>query len=408
MKLLHTGDWHLGKKLFKESRLPEQKLFLEWLFSIIENHEIDILIIAGDVFDTPSPPAEASKLFFDFLHQVSSKTTCHIVAIAGNHDSGAFLEAPKAILKDLRITLCGKINGHSLTNLSFPKLSLTLLPFFRSYDILSMARLLIEQGIIDRPSEKEEKEEEGIITQCLEKLFHQAHCQDKKNILIAHHLFGSMEKVEMGGSEQAISLSGLNSIPTNILEKYFDYVALGHIHKKYTVKDSAPKIRYSGAPLPFRFSERGKKSITVINLDSDVLQSDEIEIPEFRRLITIQTAKETLELELKKMLERDYTNELPPYLEVQLTVQAPEVGVADFIRDTISNSPIQLISLKVIVEGDEQEEAYSEVMSELPSLTELFEMFYASRYPTEPTIPESIRQSFMQLLSSAQTAEDKQ
>ena len=111
-----------------------------------------------------------------------------------------------------------------------------------------------------------ESEDDGdVILRTLSKLIQNGKSGiSKHRILIAHHIFGNMDRVEMGGSEQVISLSGLDSIPNSLLVEHFDYVALGHIHKKATLKQEAPVIRYCGAPLPFRFSENYIKSMTLI------------------------------------------------------------------------------------------------------------------------------------------------
>ena len=108
-KVLHTSDWHLGKKLYRLSRIEEQKLFLNWLSDLIITENIDALFIAGDIFDTPNPPSNALKIYFQFLKNVTDNSHCHIYIIAGNHDSGRFLEAPSGLLEDHRVTVIGQL-----------------------------------------------------------------------------------------------------------------------------------------------------------------------------------------------------------------------------------------------------------------------------------------------------------
>ena len=109
-KILHTSDWHLGKKLFKRSRIEEQRLFLNWLFETVKSQEIDFLVIAGDIFDTPTPPNEALELYFDFLEIVSKETEAHIIIISGNHDSANFIQAPSKILAKHNIHIKTKLD----------------------------------------------------------------------------------------------------------------------------------------------------------------------------------------------------------------------------------------------------------------------------------------------------------
>ena len=95
MRILHTADWHIGQKLHERSRYDEHKQFLDWLFSIIQEHKIELLLVSGDIFDTSLPSAEATKLYYEFLYQLSNETETHTVIIAGNHDSARHLEAPR-------------------------------------------------------------------------------------------------------------------------------------------------------------------------------------------------------------------------------------------------------------------------------------------------------------------------
>lgn len=105
MKILHTADWHLGKKLYKQDLQEEQKLFLEWLLEHIEQEKIDILLVAGDIFDLANPPTEARALYYWFLSKLANK--CQIVITGGNHDSAQMLDAPKELLDLLSIKVIG-------------------------------------------------------------------------------------------------------------------------------------------------------------------------------------------------------------------------------------------------------------------------------------------------------------
>ena len=97
MKLLHTSDWHLGRMLYRQKRYEEFSLFLDWLLATIEEQQIDILLVSGDIFDTTTPSNMAQKLYYNFLSRLSA-TSCHsTVIIGGNHDSPTFLNAPKGL-----------------------------------------------------------------------------------------------------------------------------------------------------------------------------------------------------------------------------------------------------------------------------------------------------------------------
>lgn len=111
MKIFHTSDWHLGRTLYGKKRYAEFEAFLNWLIEQIERKSPDLLIIAGDIFDTTSPSNKAQELYYQFLCKVAANTSCqHILIVGGNHDSPTLLNAPKELLKQLKIHVVGSIS----------------------------------------------------------------------------------------------------------------------------------------------------------------------------------------------------------------------------------------------------------------------------------------------------------
>ena len=108
MNLLHTSDWHLGRTLYGKKRDDEFTAFLDWLLQTIEKEAIDVLIVAGDVFDTSAPSHFAQKLYYQFLCQVAASSCRHVVVIAGNHDSPSFINAPQDLLAALNVHVIGQ------------------------------------------------------------------------------------------------------------------------------------------------------------------------------------------------------------------------------------------------------------------------------------------------------------
>ena len=114
MKILHTADWHLGQTFYEYDRREEHLHFLEWLKQQIRQHEIDVLLIAGDVFDSPNPSAESQRMYYRFLREVTSENpSLQIIIIAGNHDSAARLEAPNPLLEDMNIIVRGTVRRNA-------------------------------------------------------------------------------------------------------------------------------------------------------------------------------------------------------------------------------------------------------------------------------------------------------
>ena len=96
LKILHTSDWHLGRRLYGRLRYEEFEAFLQWLKDTISAQQVDILIVAGDIFDTMTPSNKAQALYYEFLGKVSRSCCQHVVIVAGNHDSPTFLDAPSS------------------------------------------------------------------------------------------------------------------------------------------------------------------------------------------------------------------------------------------------------------------------------------------------------------------------
>jgi len=142
MKLLHTSDWHIGRALYGRKRYEEFDAFLNWLAALIEQENIDVLLVAGDVFDSSTPSNRAQELYYRFLCRVASSAKRHVVITAGNHDSPTFLNAPKELLKFLNVHVVGCVSESPEDELlvlsgadSGPQLLVCAIPYLRDRDI---------------------------------------------------------------------------------------------------------------------------------------------------------------------------------------------------------------------------------------------------------------------------------
>lgn len=372
MKILHTSDWHLGKRLFKLDRTPEHELFLNWLLDTLISEKVDLLLIAGDIFDTPMPPHQALEMFYNFLHRVSTETNTETMIIAGNHDSGILLEAPSKILAPHRVKVWGKLSPNPEDHwLRVQNIELCAIPYFRSYELLP-------QG-------------EGDAIEVLKKYLIRE--RTLPQVLMLHHLAGIFEA---SGSEQVISLSGVDSIPTEILNT-FDYVALGHIHKPQKI---APNSYYSGSPIPLRFSETKSKSVVIIEEESGALLSRILPIPVFRNLMILKTSEASYLSDLEKLIK---TTELTPMIEIQIELTSPKVGLIDEIKEKLLKKEMELLSFIPLYQGEDRKERKSEKIFQLSTM-ELFEEFYAAKYPQDPNIPDDLKDDFKSLLEKVKHA----
>lgn len=379
MRILHTSDWHLGKRLFKLDRSEEHARFLNWLISLLIEKDIDLLLIAGDIFDTPTPPHQSLEMFYEFLYRVSTETKAQTLIIAGNHDSGLLLEAPSKILAPHRVKVWGKLSTNPQdhwikVDIKGETLDICAIPFFRSYELLPNG--------------------EGDALEVLKKYLQKE--RTAPQLLMLHHLAGIFEAA---GSEQVISLTGVDSIPKEVIDS-FDYVALGHIHKPQKISD---KAYYSGSPIPMRFSETHPKSLMCLELKNSKLEIEKIQIPLARALHIVKADESNWREKIKNL---DSITELTPMVEVQLTLTQPVMGLIDEIKDCIAKKHMELLSYLPNYSGAEKKERRHEKLFELSPL-EIFQEFYKYKYPDAPEVPQDLRDDFKELIQKVTHASDQ-
>ena len=277
MKILHTSDWHLGKRLEGFSRLEEQEAVLNEICEIAEKEQVNAVIVAGDLFDTYNPPTEAVELFFRYLKKMAKNGTRAVIAIAGNHDSPERIEAPDPLARECGIIFAGNPNaaitpfklesGLEVTkgNSGFIELLLPGEPHALRILMTPYANELRLKTYLGA----EETDDE------LRKLLEQrwtdlaaTYC-DKHgvNILVAHLLFASnAESIpEEPEEERRINyIGGAPAIFTENIPEIIQYVALGHLHRKQVVDSRPCPMVYSGSPIAYSFSEENQEKYVVI------------------------------------------------------------------------------------------------------------------------------------------------
>lgn len=285
MRILHTSDWHLGARLCDRDRADEHQAFLQWLLNILKEEKIDLLLIAGDVFDTSNPPNYAETIYYDFLCSVRETGCGSVIIIGGNHDSVSKLNSPRSLLQRMSVHVIGgaeeepgkcvyPINDDSGTL----KTVVCAVPFLRERDV----RVPVPGESWD---ERESSMAEGI-NQYYKDVYEAAQelIQDQDVPLIAMgHLF--VRGSRTGTGERDLYVGNLGSISSDIFPDELSYTALGHIHKPQKISQSE-KIRYSGSPLFMDFGEKGSKTVLIADFDGSELSSvRDLEIPQFRQLI---------------------------------------------------------------------------------------------------------------------------
>jgi DNA repair protein SbcD/Mre11 len=393
-KILHTSDWHLGKKLFKKDRIEEQKLFLQWLIEYIQTNHIDLLLIAGDIFDSPNPPHSAIQLYFDFIQKIGAINETQILIIGGNHDSSQFLEAPAKILKRFNTHVIGQLRS-SWSDHYFEfeknniKVGISALPYFRNYEI---------EAWIQNHQHDLLNQDDAIIKVLSD--FNQLHGQLNQNthfkLFMAHHVFMGFEHA---GSEQSISLSGINTIPLQLYSNY-DYLALGHIHKHQLIKQQKPTAIYPGSPLPFRFSESFEKNLIQIEVDENNWKYQKIAIPQWNKLYRIELNQDQYLQQIELFLTQLEKTDFEKWAEVKITLDNPESGLIDIIREKLVQKNVEILSFIPQLKGQQNINQTIEKLKDF-SFEELFKEYYHERYGHHD-IPAGLTEEFQRLLALAQ------
>lgn len=327
MKLLHTSDWHLGRHLYQRRRYSEFEAFLNWLTAEIEQRTPDILIVAGDLFDTTAPSNRAQQLYYNFITNVAPLCP-EIILVGGNHDSPSFLNAPKALLNALNVHIVGSCDPDSelieCKNADGEPIAIVCaVPYLRDRDLR-----LAEAG--ESIDDKRSKLAAGF----------RAHYRDLADraeaaragrpipIIATGHCFAAGGRTQTDDGVRDLHIGSLDHIEASAFPDVIDYLALGHLHVPQKVA-GADHMRYSGSPLPMGFGEaKQQKIILEIDFDDRAPSVSTLPIPCFQQLIQLSgTLEEILaaldQLKLEESdawLEIDYTgDEIVADLRTQIT-----------------------------------------------------------------------------------------
>ena len=339
-RLLHTADWHLGKMLNDQSRDAEHKCFLTWLLSVVKEQEVDAILLAGDVFDTANPPQSALGLYYDFVSELFGQGKCALVVIAGNHDSGAQLEAPKQALQALHVHVVGfleEIPQTRILNLpdaENPKVSIAMIPFLRDRDLrigkagesAEDIRAQIVAGICARYAET------GAAVEAAGK-----GCP----AIATGHL--TVLGAKTSDSERDIHIGGLGAITADSFPATFDYVALGHLHRPQAT-DKVGRVRYAGSPIALSFSEAAdQKEVRLLDITPEGITQQHLAIPTARRLVQVRTTNAELERAIKGI--EPGTSDFKTWVEVVVEDATLEDDLNERVQKLAAEQGIEVLKV---------------------------------------------------------------
>lgn len=342
MKFLHTADWHIGKLLHKHSLAEEMQIFFDWLIDTIETHEVDVLLVAGDIFDLANPSIEDRAVYYRILLRLS-KVCKHVIITGGNHDSVGMLEAPAQILQVLHIDVIGGAHRDDHAREIIPLLDtagqvqalVLAVPYLRDRDIKTFigGQTYEDQAAATRA---------GIIAHyaALAALAREQYGPDLPIIGMGHlYLSG----VTTSDSERDITVGNLDAVDHQSLTKDMAYLALGHIHRPQTV-DADGRIKYSGSPIPLSFSERqDHKRVVVGEISEGKIELSSIPVPIARPLRSITGRVEEVE---NALAQYQPDSPLPAYVEIHVTEDRYDPSIParlDTLRQRYADAPFYII-----------------------------------------------------------------
>lgn len=250
MKILHTSDWHLGMPLKLGTMIEDQQFFLEQLYSIIEDNDIDAVICAGDVYDSSVTNAEAIELYSSAITKICKELGKKMIVIAGNHDSGARLASGRELLEMAGLYVSGKI-VKDISPISLGNADIYPIPFFNRDEVIALF-----------PDKKAEISSQEVAAKVLCDHIRETLDPSRVNIIVSHAFITS---AELSDSDRAAQVGQASSVSKDVFEG-FDYVALGHIHKPQAITET---IRYSGSPIKYSFGVEETQTKQVLIFDTD-------------------------------------------------------------------------------------------------------------------------------------------
>lgn len=370
MKILHTSDWHIGKRLNEHSRLGEQRQFLNDFVCMVKKNKIDIVVIAGDIYDVTTPSIEAEELFFNSMERISRNGETLVIVSAGNHDSADRLSASKVWGAKLGVVIVGTINDEvidtTIKKFTIKNIENGVFSVIKNSESKEEKAVFLnlaypsETRINYKIEESSEKTYEQLYKEHLQKLINDKSKyfeNESYNIVIGHFLmFGG----SVSESEREINIGGLDSINSEILPVTADYIALGHLHKKQKISGHK-NCYYAGSPLQYSRAEKSsKKYVLLIDTNNKNGEPEAIELKTYKPIEILKNQDiDTIIDYIKSQVQESWY-----YIEIEQS--SIEVSKIQELR-SISNSIVEIIpirtdnsSIKKYLSGNMEEKTVKE------------------------------------------------
>ncbi len=339
MKIIHTSDWHIGRK-FENIPLEEEfNFFIDWIVQTIEAEEADVLIIAGDVFDTSMPSIQAQKQYYSTLAKLSTTRLQKIIIINGNHDSANFLLAPRTILSGMKTFISAGL-PQSLEDIILtlpennPEVVIAAVPYLRDIDIINFF-----------PETDKYSEIQKNIALFYHVIAEKTQNFKKKGIpVIATGHFFVTDSRQSEKDVTDYSLGGLIDINSSQLPETIDYYALGHVHRPWALKEK--NIHYCGNPFPMSLNDIRSDIPKQINLidTQDITNIKSIPVPLPRQIVKFSGTAQEVEEQIKNFENKGFFS--PAYA---VAIIEDYQGDMDKIREYLTSINTEQIKLLTTV-----------------------------------------------------------
>ena len=390
IKILHTADWHLGKRLQEFSRLEEQKLVLEEIIQIADREEVDLVLLAGDIFDTFNPSHEAVELLYKTLKKLSKSGQRPIIAISGNHDSTQFVEAPDPLAREMGIFFYSRYdsviptgtldNGIEIrqsepgfVSLMLPQIDFPIRVILAPYANEMLMKTYLGEG--DREASFRELMAEKW------KSIADRYCdQSGVNLFIGHFFFmkeGEIPEPEPESERPILHVGGTQAIFTHNIPSQIQYAALGHLHRYHAVSQKPFPIIYSSSPLAYSFSEaEQQKQAVIIELEPGTNAK--------YRAIALEKGRPLYRKTFDDLAPTVQWLEENPYCFVELTF-VTEHSIDVNTRKAIMKAHDGIVNLIPQIKNPQGQESLSLKVEDLgKDMVTLFNMYYKSEKGQEP------------------------
>ncbi len=399
MKILHTADWHLGKRLDSFSRLEEQKIVLDEICIIADEQAVDAVIVAGDLFDAFNPPVEAIELLYKTLKRLTNNGKRPVIAIAGNHDSPDRIDSPEPLARECGIVFMG-----------YPNTEIKTIELENGFEITKTDKGFIELNlpehnyplrIIATPYANEVRmkeyfgeEKEVELSNSLQMGWgdlSEKYCDNKGvNILVTHlyMLKRGGEVLEEPDGEKPLKIGNADLIYSDIIPSQIQYTALGHLHRHQNVGTDEKPVVYSGSPLSYSFSEAGQqKYVKIINVEpNSIAQLERIPLKSGKQLA--RKTFNSIDSAVEWLNDNQYTL-------VELTIESDTYLKSEDLK-RLRNAHHEIVHIIPIVKNDNVMDESSKQVNLNQDITALFSDYF--KYSKGQSPNEEIIELFKEII----------